>query len=184
MNIEKILAQIPKTSADERRTMRGHALSKLETADLKWVEAAAVVLAALDGYEADQKQAADAERKAQIEALLNAPAVDRIQAAFEFDSLRESERRLIQVLLDHPGGTCAELSAGIGWAPNTWDMGFGSICAQRYGFFASAKSNERGKGHNIPLLADQIRGENGEIRYTMKPEAVEAFGRLGFRVKL
>jgi len=43
----------------------------------------------------------------------------------------EVQERVIQVLLDHPGSTNAELSRHLGWKDNGWDLHFGTMCADR-----------------------------------------------------
>ena len=119
-----------------------------------------------------------------ITGLVSASLTERVVTAFQSDPPTDTENRLIQVLLDNPHSTCTELSTHIGWHPDAWDMGFGSVCSQRRAYFKATTNVLRGdKSPNIPLLAFQERDENGKIRYTMKPEAVEAFKRLGFRVK-
>ncbi|WP_164155267.1 hypothetical protein [Sandarakinorhabdus rubra] len=180
MSIERIIASIPNRTALERKTMRAHALAKLDSANPEQIAEAQKLLAALDDHEQHLTEA----DMATIKALAGKPLSERVKAAFEIDPPSPTEQRLIQVLLANPGGNCAELSTKIGWAPNTWDLGFGAICAQRAAYLNELSGTpSAGKSANLPLLTLQDRGEDGIIRYTMKPEAVAAFRHLGFQVK-
>lgn len=135
-------------------------------------------MAALEGFEATRAL----DRIELITSLANASLTQRVVIAFQNVQPSLTEERLIQVLLDFPGSTCAQLSVQIGWEPNTWDMGFGALCGQRTPFLrALAGTAKEGASNNLPLLTLQFRRDDGAICYTMKPEAVEAFKQLGFR---
>ena len=72
----------------------------------------------------------------------------------------------------------------IGWDPHAWDMGFGLLCSQRMEVLWPLEPivREEKKGF-IRLLTVERRREDQDIRYTMKPEAIDAFVRLGLSLK-
>ena len=176
MSVEKLIANVPVRSDAERKVMREHALTWLQSGNAVQVADANQLLTALEAFETSKA----AELLARV---ASAPLAQRVVVAFKTVKPSATEERLIQVLLDNPGSTCAELSSKIGWAPNTWDMGFGALCAQRALILhALADTPKEGPSSNLPLLTLQCRGGDEAIRYTMKPEAIEAFKQLGFRV--
>jgi hypothetical protein len=177
MSIDKLIASIPTLTAAQRRSMRENVLKTLQSADPAKVKEAEHVLAALDAHEAGLTAA----HNAKMEANARLPFAERFAEALRQEPLSPTEERLLQVLLDHPGGSCAELSACMGWAPSTWDMGMGSLCAQRRGWLHGFSAMGEGKSENLALLTDQTRGDNGEIRYTLKPEVAAALADLGLR---
>lgn len=180
MNVEKIIAGIPRRTAAERQTMRESAIALSQTGKQAEIEGAQRLLSALDAHEAGLAQA----RSDLIQNLAGKPLAKRVLVAFQQSPPSQAEEQLIQVLLDHPGSTCAQLSVAIGHKPNTWDMGFGSLCSERASFLRDLGGTaSEGKSSNLPLLTLQERTPDGAICYTMKPEAVTAFRQLGFRVK-
>lgn len=179
MNVEKAIAAIPKRTADELKVMRGHADVLLQSGQPAQIAAGQQLLAALDAHVSAQAQA----RTDLIASLAGKPLAQRVLTAFQHAPPSAEEAALIQVLLDHPGGTCSQLSTAIGKHPNSWDMNFGSLCANRASFLRDlAGTPAEGKSSNLPLLTLQERNPDGTICYTMKPEAVTAFAQLGFRV--
>ncbi len=178
MGIEKLIASIPNRTDIERKTMRTNAEARLD-----FDPQAGLLVAALDEFELERKRKGEEQRRRAVESLDSSPLSERVKIAFH-DLESETDRRVVQVLLDYPGSTCAELSEKLGWAPNTWDMHFGSICAVRADFLRDLRGTPaEGRSANLPLLTLQERSEDNAIRYTMKPEAVEGFRLLGFRVK-
>ena len=184
MDIAKTIAGIPGFTSQQRYTMRVNAVEKLAAADAKWVAMAQELLTALDEFDSGQKRIQNVAKVKRISELEGKTASERIFAAFELDHLSETDEKLIRVLLDNPGSTCAELSVKIGWHPQTWDMGFGSLCSQRMEYLWPLEPlvREEKKGF-IRFLTVQERSNDEAIRYTMKPEAVEALARLGFKAK-
>lgn len=180
MNIQKIIESLPNRTRAERAEMRAKAtLMQTEGTPAQQADAAAL-LAALDAHDASLALA-DAEAAVAVNKL---PLDQRAKVAFEKDPPSPTERRAIQVLIDHPGSSCAELSAQLGMAPNMWDMEFGALCAKRASFLRDFTGTPAaGKSENLPLLTLPTRGKDGIIRYTMKPEAIATFRQLGFRVK-
>jgi hypothetical protein len=177
MNIEKLVTSIPTLMPEQRKVMRGNIMDKLQSGDPAKVESAKALLEALDAFEANLS----VQRTKEMEELSRRPFAERLTVAFQQDPLSETEARLLLVLLDSPGGSCAELSARMGWAPNTWDMGMGSLCAQRRDWLHGFSAKGEGKSENLALLTVQTRGEAGEIRYTLKPEIEAVLTGLGMR---
>lgn len=180
MNVEKIIAGIPKRTAAERKTMRESAIVLLQSGQPAQIEGAQRLLIALDAHEAALVQA----RSDLVQNLAGKPLVQRVLVAFQQAPPSQAEEQLIQVLLDHPGSICAQLSVAIGHKPNTWDMGFGSLCSERASFLRDLGGTAaEGRSNKLLLLTLAERNPDGAICYTMKPEAVTAFRQLGFRVK-
>lgn len=184
MNIDTILTKIPLMSVDERKTLRANAEEKLASGDAKWADAAPKVLEALDAVNAEEGRLALAAHNSKVADLDECSPIERIVIAFELDPPAPGEDKLIQTLLDHPGSTCAELSHYHGWEETAWDMQYGLMCAKRQDYLWPLEPDVRDEVKpNIDMLTFKTRGADGVLRYTSKPEAVEAFGRLGFRIK-
>lgn len=181
MNIQLTISRIPSLTSQQRGTMRANAVEKLANADSKWIKDAQELLSALDEFESEQERTHSAAKAKRIAELEGKPTIERIIAAFELDQPSETDRKLISVLLDNQDSTCAQLSSKIGWHPDAWDMAFGSMCSQRMEYLWPLEpvARKEKKGF-IRFLTLQQRGSDGKIRYAMKPEAVEAFKKLGF----
>lgn len=180
MSIDKLIAKIPTMSPDERKKLRANAEAKAATGDAN----AAKVLAALDAQDAEENRLTQQARAEKLAELDKAPPALRIKLAFELEPLTETEEKILRALLDHPDSTCAELSGKIGWDPRAWDMGFGHICSKRLEYLWPLEPIVREEKEGfIRLLTTHRRDEAGTIRYRLKPEAIEAFKLLGFRVK-
>jgi hypothetical protein len=184
MSIEPTLASIPNMTVDQRKVLRTNAQAKLASGDPKWAIDSPKVLAALEAFEGEQGRAADQKRTTKIARLEDASSVERIILAFELEPPTLNEANLIQTLLDHPGSTCAEMSAHHAYQENAWDMQYGLMCAKRQEFLWPLQPGVRdGIEPNTDLLTVKTRGQDGVLRYTNKPEALEGFRQLGFRVK-
>lgn len=184
MNVEKMIASLPDKTAEQRQTMRGNAEAKLAAGDPAWATAAAKMIEAIDGFDHERTRLAGERRASAIADVGGAPLVECIVTPFEFEPPTQAEEKLIQILLDHPGSTCAELSAHHGWEPIAWDLQYGAMCASRVDFLWPLEPSVRnGEQANINMLTGQERGPDGVLRYCNRPEAVEAFRALGFRVR-
>lgn len=160
--------------------MRANAVEKLARADAKWIAQAQTLLTALDEFDSEQIRTHTAAKTKRIAELEGQPATERIVGAFELEPPSETDVKLIRVLLDNPNSTCAQLSSKIGWHPDAWDMAFGSLCSRRMECLLPLEPNAReDKKGFIRFLTVQQQGDDGIIRYTMKPEAVAALARLG-----
>ena len=108
--------------------------------------------------------------------------VERIVSAFGYPPMTETERLIIQVLLDHPGQSSAFLTSKCGWQGQSWHMHFGLMCSRRQHQLWRAEIEP---GLRRPfytgILADYDGNTSG---FTLKPEAVEAFRRLGLEPAL
>ena len=173
MNIELTLAKIPAMTADLRKTLRANAEEKLASGDPKWAIDAPRVLAALD----DQSRMEGGERIAHAQSL---PRTERVVFAFTALPPSPHEQRLVQVLLDHPASTNRDLSRHLGWDDNGWDMHFGTMCKDRMHLLWQADPGTSRAGlFYSGILATYTTGSS---TFVMKPEVVEAFQQLGFRV--
>ncbi len=173
MSIEQTLAKIPTMTAELRKSLRTNAEEKLALGDPKWAIDAPRMLAALDA----QDRLEGKERIAVAQAL---PRTERVVFAFTALPPSPHEQRLIQVLLDHPGTTNKELSQRLGWNDNGWDLHFGTMCKERMHLLWKADPGTSRAGlFYSGILATYTTGTS---TFVMKPEAVDAFRQLGFRV--
>ncbi|MGO6895430.1 hypothetical protein ACCT15_16265 [Rhizobium ruizarguesonis] len=101
---------------------------------------------------------------------------ERVANAFTELPPTETERRLLQVLLDNPGGTSEALSAAIQWKGQTWHMHFGEMCKDREHLLWAAEPSEvRDASFFSGILAvfsDLSRG------WTIKPEVAEGLAMI------
>lgn len=172
MSIAKIIATLPNRTATERAAMRRNAIDKLEAGDAKYTADAQLLLAALNELEAGEA----ADRIAEAQAL---PEAERIPYAFKVLPPSALEERLIQVLLDNPGSSNRDLSRGLGWKDNGWDMWFGMLCRDRMHYLWPAPpAITRDAPFLCGILADFQMPEN---LFTMKPFVTEAFDKMGMR---
>lgn len=183
MNIELTLAKIPAMTADQRKTLRANAEEKLASGDPKWAIDAPRVLATLDAFEEEQGRVTSQRRAIKIANLKDASAVERIVLAFEIEPATQAEEKMIQILLDHPGSTATQLTDLHGWVGDAWDLQYGGMCARRQEYLWPLEPAVRTEeAPNIDMLTFKTRGEDGMLRYANRPEALEAFKLLGFRV--
>jgi len=135
-------------------------------------EAAQRLIAALDQQEWG-------ERSALIGELRGLDTAERVIRAFTVRPMSETEAKLIQVLLDHPGSTSAALTHALGWKAQSWHLHFGTMCANRAVYLWPAPDAEHRDGKFYSgILADLKEPEN---LFTMKPDVEAAFARLGLR---
>lgn len=173
MNIDKIIASIPGMSGQERERVRANAKNLLETGNDAQMQAAEKVLATL-------AQTEHAEHQALVDRLSGMEVSARVVEAFRVDPMTETEAKIIQVLLDHPGSTSTELSQALGWGSQSWHMHFGTMCANRAVYLWPApKSEVRSADFYSGILAD-LSSDN---RWTMKPEVEVALSELGLRAR-
>ena len=159
-----------------------------EQGDRSWATDAPITLAVLQTSDGEESRSADLLHATRIADLHDssgaASEVERIVLAFKDEPPTLAEDKLIQTLLDHPGSTCAEMSARHGWQENAWDTQYGRMCAKRLGVLQPVERAERMKLEpKIALLTTIVREDDGMLRYTTKYEAIEAFRQMGFRVE-
>jgi hypothetical protein len=138
---------------------------------LKARDDATALLAALDDFERQVRKKADRAKRM--------PRAKLVVEAFKVRPMSEKERKVIQVLLDHPRLTSTDLGSKIGWGGQAWHMHFGSMCRDRISPLWPPQRDDQGTPFYTGLLADWSRGP--PFRFTMNPEAVEGFAQLGLR---
>lgn len=169
MNIAKLIEGLSSRSEAERREMRAKAEGWLNSGDPNKEAAARELLSALDLTAA-----------AAAEAFERTPLGDRVVLAFSRQPWSDHERKLIQVLLDHPASTTTELNRLAGLGDNmVWQMHFGNMCKDRSAHLGSPPAAVTREGlFWSGLLADAAPETN---RFTMKPDAVAGFAKLGLK---
>lgn len=173
MNIDKIIAGLPGMSQQERERVRANAEKLLDSGNVEQKAAAAKVSEAL-------REVEEAEHQALVDRLNGMEVSARVVEAFRVNPMTETEAKIIQVLLDHPGLTSTELSQALGWGAQAWHMHFGTMCFNRAIYLWPApKSEVRAADFYSGILAD-LSPDN---RWTMKPEVEVALSELGLRAK-
>ncbi|MEI2735393.1 MAG: hypothetical protein V9G24_11690 [Rhodoblastus sp.] len=129
------------------------------------------MLEALDAL--DYKKSAD---------IAKLPTAERIVEAFRKVPLTESERKVVEAVLDLPGRTSGELTAHLGWGGNSaWHLHFGAMCGRRGRLLGIGPAvDSSGQPFNSGLLCDYDDVTHG---FTLKPEAVQAFALIGLTTK-
>lgn len=169
MSIERTLQTLPNLSAEERDRLRANA-ERLKAKGTPQQKADATRM--LDAMAAQE----DSERQALIDRLGPLPVAKRVAEAFRRVPMTETERSLIQVLLDNPGATSTELSRALGWGGQTWHMHFGTMCLNREAYLWPAPpSNRPNTNFYCGILADLSEGSH----WTMKPDIAAAFAAMG-----
>lgn len=171
MNIDKIIAGLPGMSQHERERVRANAEKLINSGSSDQKTAATEVIEALGEVE-------EAEHKALLDRLNGMEVSARVVEAFRVNPMTETEAKIIQVLLDHPGSTSTELSQALGWGAQAWHMHFGTMCFNRAIYLWPApKSEVRSADFYSGILADL----STDSRWTMKPEVKVALSELGLR---
>lgn len=175
MNIDKIIAAIPDKSSEERKRIRLNASDWLASGDAKKVAAANGVIAALDACEG-------AEAVERLERLRAMSPAERLVEAFTSDPLTETERALLQVILDNPGETSTTLGRLIGWKGKSWHMHFGKMCKRREASLWPAEQFETKDAFFYSgIVTDVEEDAAGNWRFTIKPDLVEPLAKLGLK---
>ena len=171
MTVEKVIAALPGMSAQERDKVRVNAQNALSSAGDELKDAASRVIQALDELGA-------AEHQQLVDRLNGMDVASRVVEAFRAQPMTETEAKLVQVLLDHPGSSSTELSRALGWGGQSWHMHFGVMCADRAVYLWPApKSETREVNFYSGILADW----SAEGQWRMKPDVTAAFVELGLR---
>ncbi len=175
MSIDRIIATLPARSAKDRATIRGNAERWLASGTEAQKADARRLLIALGELEASE-QAKVRQRFSDM------PVAGRVVEALRLAPLSEHERKLIQVLLDHPGSTTTELTRAAGLGDNmVWQMHFGTLCKSRQAYLWPAERAEHRDGLFFSgILADIDPATN---RFTLKPEVTAALAGIGMRPK-
>jgi hypothetical protein len=129
------------------------------------------VLAALDA-------ATEAETTALADHVRSMDNAKRVVEAFQNVPMTETERKIVQVLLDHPGETSSGLSTLLDWGGQSWHMHFGEMCKKREVYLWPADDSVlRDASFYSGILAD-LSEDN---RWSMKPDVAAAFTALGLQ---
>jgi len=175
MNVTGVIAQIPKMNAKDRAAVRQRAEQWADASDEAKRVAGREVLEALT------RQAVE-EHSALYERLNGLDATQKVIEAFTAVPMTDTDRTVIQALLDHPGSDSSTLSVACGWKPGTgWHMHFGKMCAKRGSYLWPAPyAAERDADFYCGILCDWD-WSTGPLTYTLKPEVAAAFATMGLR---
>jgi hypothetical protein len=166
MELERLIASLPNRNDAERRTIRLRAMAWADSGSDTEKQAAREVLGAF---------AKLAEREA------NADPVSKVERAFNTIPASESERVLIQVLLDNPGTSSTNLTEAIGWQDKAWQLHFGKIGWDRMEYLWPAPwAEKRNAPFKAGILADYDDATHG---FTMKKDVVDGLTRIGITAK-
>ena len=170
MAIDKIIAALPTKSPAERVKIRFNAMEKLGSTNLRLQGEAKQVIDALD--EIERK-----ERVALAAAMSELDVTERIMAAFTALPLTETEISVIQVLLDFPNSTSAELSQHLQWGGQAWHMHFGLMCEKRASYLWPAPDAQSRSGKFYSGILVNLK--EPENRFSIKPEVAVALSSFG-----
>jgi hypothetical protein len=170
MSIERTLQSLRSMSAEARDRLRINAEGQLKSGTPQQKANASRVLQAI----ADQ---AVSDRQELIDRLGPLPVAQRVAEAFRVQPMTETERKVIQALLDHPGATSEELSRALGWGGTSWHMHFGTMCLNREAQLWPAPPSDRpNRDFYCGILADLSERTH---RWSMKPDVAAAFASMG-----
>ncbi len=173
MNIDKIISALPSMSLQERERVRANAEKLSDSGSAVQKQAAAKVIEAL-------REVETSEHNAIVNRLKGMEVSARVVEAFRVSPMTETEAKVIQVLLDHPGSTSTELSRALGWGAQAWHMHFGTMCFNRAIYLWPApKSESRPADFYSGILAD-LSPDN---LWTMKPAVTAALAEVGLRAR-
>lgn len=103
--------------------------------------------------------------------------ITRIEAAL--GQINDHQRDAVQALLDNPGANAQKLSEEMNSSSNTWQLVFGSMCKEHEAnLWPAVIDPKTRKPFYSGMLAEFCDDSRG---FTMKPEAVEGFRKLGMR---
>jgi hypothetical protein len=168
-----IISKIPAMSKIERAQLRTNAERMLTAAtEVRRTEARSV-LEALSAQE-------EREFAALREHVAGQTVAQRVVNAFRKLPLTETERQLVQSLLDNPGATSQQLDIASGWEGG-WHLHFGKMCGRREDLLWPAEpAVVRDGDFYCGILADFCTQTRG---YKIKPEVAEGLAALGIYPK-
>ena len=169
MTVARLIDAIPTKRLEERRQMRENARRLLERGGPRAADAKAM-LEALDVFESQSRNRRD-------RGPVELDVVAKVVEAFQRMPMSDTDRMLVQVLLDNPDASSERLSEKVGWEGKSWQLHFGKMCEKREHLLWPAPFEVK---RNAPfysgILADFDEATRG---FTLKTEAVEGFRRLG-----
>lgn len=174
MNIERILQTLRGKSAEERQRLRVNADDLLVHGTAEQKAAAQRLLDAMSAL-------AQTEHQSLLDRLGGMEVTARAAEAFRALPMSETERKLVQVLLDHPSSTSTQLSAALGWGGQIWHLHFGTMCKTRADYLWPAPRAEQRDADFYSGILTEF-DENG-ARFTMKRVVAEAFEAMGLKAR-
>ncbi len=120
----------------------------------------------------------DAKQQGLPKRLPMMPLGTRLALAFEALPPSQTEKLLIEALMQQPGADSKTLSAACGWRSPIWHTHFGLMCQKRAAWLWPADlPNESGSQFLLGVLANYhaMRGS-----FWFKPEVETAFRKMGF----
>jgi hypothetical protein len=172
MSVKGAINAIPGMDMQKRETVRARAHAWLKNGTEQQAREAKEMLDALDAADAQ-------EQETLVRHVAGLSKTERIVEAFRKQPMSESERTVVQVLLDNPGLSSEALTRKAGWKAQAWHLRFGLMCRGRgHLLWPAPFDKDRGADFYSGILADFGEATRG---FTLKDEAVEAFERLGLR---
>ncbi len=166
MDVERLIASLPSKTDSERRTIRTRAMNWADNGSDTEKTAARQVLDAF--AKLDEREA-------------SADPVSKVERAFGVIPMSDSERALIQVLLDNPGATSTKLTEAMGWQDKAWQLHFGKIGWDRQEYLWPAAWVEK---RNAPFKAGILANFDDDTHgFTMRSEVVAGLSRVGIAAK-
>ncbi|MCA8926657.1 MAG: hypothetical protein KDC18_01205 [Alphaproteobacteria bacterium] len=165
MSAEKQIAAIPGLDTAARARLRANAERLAASGSATQQADARAVLAALDAQAATDH-----------ETRQSAPLARLVTEAFTAEPPTETDRQVLQALLDHPASTAEDLSAACGWDGGAWQLHFGSMCERRKVWLPDPDYVPARNGYFYSGLLADLDEHN---RFTMKPEAAEGLAAVG-----
>jgi hypothetical protein len=162
MNVARLIELIPEKSAEERRQMRENGRRLLAVGGQRAADASAL-LEALDAFEAQAREQC-------MRGPAYADTIATVIEAFQQQPMSETDRTLVQALLDNPGTSSEQLSEAIGWKDQAWQLHFGKLCEKREHLLSSAPFEPK---RNAPFFSG-ILADFDEVTRGFTP-------RLGLR---
>ncbi|WP_331373243.1 hypothetical protein [Sinorhizobium chiapasense] len=118
----------------------------------------------------------EAERRSKISGMA---IPERVVNAFTSIPPTETERALLQALVDNPDQTSQALSAKLGWGGQSWHLHFGKMCERRERLLWDAEpAVTRDANFYCGILANYSDVSHG---FTMKPEVAAGLAAIGIK---
>ena len=106
-----------------------------------------------------------------------------VACAFATIPLRDYERDMLRVVLQHPGSTSMQLSAAMGWEDKAWQMKFGLMVKERaylLGPVPPSSDRSDASGQLEPFYCGVLCTYDRETSgFRLKPEVADALRAFG-----
>ena len=174
MSIEKLIAAIPNQSKAQRDQVRTNAANRLVSGTPAQQAEAEALLAAIDAIETREHDAFLGE-------LNGMEVAERIYRAFIDIPMTDTDRKVLQALLDNPGSSSGQLSTVCEWKDKSWHLHFGNMCERRRVYLPlPTLYGDDDTPFWSGIFADLEQGEH-PWTWTMKPDVAAALARHGLR---